>query len=110
MRVAGVLVLFMEAQLGEGGTMTDHVLMGPAATRRWMIAGLLLALGIWGCQSSDPNSDVVREPSDVETIALDSTAPAVETYDRVPTRLKRRHGCHDMVLRDSGPGQGPLRV
>lgn len=45
-----------------------------------MIATALTILGLWACSDSTGNSlDVIRAPSDVEVIKLDSAAPALET-------------------------------
>lgn len=44
-------------------------------------AGLLLSIaGIWGCSDTTGQSmDIIRAPSDVAVIALDSSAPALES-------------------------------
>src|SRR5262245_6812869 len=58
--------------------MSNHRKNRPATNRRLAIAGLLLAWGIWGCAASDPSADETRDPSEVEVIGIDATAPAIE--------------------------------
>lgn len=63
--------------------MRDHGTDTPHSTRRtrWiLLAGVLLIMGSWACSdSSSQNAIEVRDPSEVEVIALDSTAPALTT-------------------------------
>lgn len=52
-----------------------------APRTRWILfAGVLTVMGAWACADSSNQSPIeVRDPSEVEVITLDSTAPALST-------------------------------